>query len=1014
MEINKQTNCNYERIANLNTKKQTEQTAEILKTLITCMSQLTTDSNLKKQIEDCKTTIEDQESFKADSLKREDLATKREKLGTYYHYGKLTYAKIQSIVAHKGIPIHYIYCPEVGRLGQNGTYLKDFFLLSAEDVKKLYREKTDAITNDRNSHWLHHEKQAPLNTETYIGGQPKQTNEADWNSMKANQNLVPKSNFSVETLLTCSQDRALPKEELSTIHFDESKKIDIFQTLQSFIEFTDARRYSLALRAQSLREIIASHAPHLSLAIKEKPFEEILQYLLLQESKHSKKERYAEKLNSYKRPINTSFRSAIATVETLYREYRDIPKDRHYGPVNTKNKDDFDLSLYQFIKFAMTALLSPALQTTLETYKQAASLDNDYMDITKVIEALERDEERLQCIPSHEIPLKINNSILINNLNVDKQFDEDDMDVINKRQQTHLQEQMESTFDQQSKNWVMTTPPPPIPPRHQDTLHTQQEIKKHAEHIEKLHDTNASTQQSKPPPQNKITDATQKTNSQLEELKSTLPYTTELPTYNTYGEIILDFIDIGQNKAPPSTNKYIVKKDSFQVPEAVELMKNLTSDDINSWLSIMSEEYSNEKKNLNMNSPSQSQETIQSFCNKLNNKLPPVLNAACLLHPQNKALSFYFPHYVKHIQAQNNNSEEFQQFSFKDYKSNTIQINSMSANKNRLSFVNQQHDYYPRTNNRDKSINNLRHRYDSTDRQKRNQTYQSRYDSRDRGRNRQARYENHRNDYRRRSFDSNRSLSRDRYNNEHSNQSRYGNRSYSRGPDRSYSRQRDRSSSYSDSRYRNQPYSEHHTHYKSKQNYPNKSDSSRHQNHYNKENQKDRNFSHERHTYTDRSRNRYRNNNNERARYGKANYSRSRSSSSQNERNKDNFNRKHGPSYKQEQSRSRSHSYEKGSLGHSKSRSNSRDNSENSLKFMHDKTDCKPSVNCTNSCGGFNMCLKCGFKNHKTHACRYYFYLAKTECPKCPPLRHTISECQNKGKQPFPRSEKSYEKYQKN
>jgi len=81
---------------------------------------------------------------------------------------------------------------------------------------------------------------------------------------------------------------------------------------------------------------------------------------------------------------------------------------------------------------------------------------------------------------------------------------------------------------------------------------------------------------------------------------------------------------------------------------------------------------------------------------------------------------------------------------------------------------------------------------------------------------------------------------------------------------------------------------------------------------------------------------------------------------------------------------------------------------------MHDKTDCKPSVNCTNSCGGFNMCLKCGFKNHKTHACRYYFYFAKTECPKCPPLRHTISECQNKGKQPFPRSEKSYEKYQKN
>ena len=413
MENNKQTNCNYERIANLNTKKQTEQTAEILKTLITYMSELTTDPNLKEKIEGCRKMIEDQELFTANSLKREDLATKREKLGMYYHYGKLTFSKIQSIVAHKGVPINYVYTPEIGRLGQNGTYLKDFFLLSTEDIKTLYREKTAAITNDRNSHWLHHEKQAPFNTETYIGGQPKPAIEADWNSSQVNQNLISKSIFQVETLLTCSQERALPKEEFSTIHFDETKKIDICPTLKSFIEFTDSRRYSLSLRAQAIREIIAINAPHLSLAIKDKPFEDILQYLLQQESEQSKKEKYSAKLHSFKRPRNTSYRSAIATVEALYREYRDIPKDRHYGPVNTKNKHDFDLSLYQFIKFAMTALLSPALKTTLDTYKQAASLDSDYMDLNHVIDALEKDEERLQCIPQQEIPLKIADSILM-------------------------------------------------------------------------------------------------------------------------------------------------------------------------------------------------------------------------------------------------------------------------------------------------------------------------------------------------------------------------------------------------------------------------------------------------------------------------------------------------------------------------------------------------------------------------------------------------------------------------
>ena len=61
----------------------------------------------------------------------------------------------------------------------------------------------------------------------------------------------------------------------------------------------------------------------------------------------------------------------------------------------------------------MTALLSPALKTTLDTYKQAASLDSDYMDLNHVIDALEKDEERLQCIPQQEIPLKIADSILM-------------------------------------------------------------------------------------------------------------------------------------------------------------------------------------------------------------------------------------------------------------------------------------------------------------------------------------------------------------------------------------------------------------------------------------------------------------------------------------------------------------------------------------------------------------------------------------------------------------------------
>ena len=461
-------------------------------------------------------------------------------------------------------------------------------------------------------------------------------------------------------------------------------------------------------------------------------------------------------------------------------------------------------------------------------------------------------------------------------------------------------------------------------------------------------------------------------------LSSGLPYLT-LKEIGENFEIMKRDVDKNVGYASVGCKKVMPHAD-FDINDAYELSRKLSNEEINAWMAYMGDTFSkNQNIRGNTYDKLSSENAIRKFNTSLPTMIPPVLNAAAILHKTTHLGSFIRDYYLWVKTNTVNSPTGKVMFDFNSFTSVVLDkngkpiggykklediytnatvllynyISSIDREDSRKSFSQQRYrnasqspsvsfdrrrksssyerakrkfdkDYKERKgskyNNRDSSNDSSRDSsHDSRSRERR--TRSSSYNRRDR----RQRSNSYRRNDRRRSYDRSRrgrSYDRERKSNRQ--------RSYERA--RSYDNDRRKGNDRRDSRDRG------------------------------------RSYSRDRYSRRDRSKDRTR--------------SESRDSKS--------------GSYKNDRRRSFS------------SENRNRSTSNSNLRTVNTNLSCNEGVNCNGV--HTSKCLKC-LRDHHTHRCPYYYLLAKNDCTNCPKQLHYYSECQKlRKKKSFPPSEDSYTK----
>ena len=460
-------------------------------------------------------------------------------------------------------------------------------------------------------------------------------------------------------------------------------------------------------------------------------------------------------------------------------------------------------------------------------------------------------------------------------------------------------------------------------------------------------------------------------------LSSGLPYTS-LKDIGENFEIMKRKCDAGDGYASTGCKKVMPHAD-FDITEAFELSNKLSNEEINAWMSYMGDTFS---KNLNIKGNTRdtltSEDGIRKFNMSLPIHIPPVLNAAAILHKSTFLGAFIRDYYLWVKTNIVNSPTDKVLFDFNTFKSvvldkngkpiggykklEDIYTNATVLLYNYISSIDRDE---PR-----KSLSQQRYRNPSQspsvsfDRRRKSSSYERAKRKFDK-----AYKERKGSKY---SRDSSNDSSRDSSLNSRSRERRTRSSSYSRRDKRrrsnsyrrndrrrSYDRSR-RGRSYDRDRRSNRPRS-----YERTRSY----DSERRRGNDRRSSQdRRRSYSRDRYSRRDRSRDRTR--------------SGSRDSKS--------------GSYKNDRRRSFS------------SENRERSSSNSNLRTVNTNLSCNEGVNCNGV--HTSKCLKC-LRDHHTHRCPYYYLLAKNDCTNCPKQLHYYSECQKlRKRKSFPPSEDSYTK----